>query len=256
MNIKNLILVAAVATSTLASLADDGTHVLESASVLQAPSIEAGAFYRSMKIERGMVENDESVFGYEVALEWYGLFGGVEACYDMTDVNGRKGRYNEIESFAGYGYTFGDLTARAAYVYKACAGDEPDTQEIEVELEYETPWVTPFAELACDVKDKPGALYGSTGLHREWELCECLCLVTCGGIGFGNAYRNDGDFGRDSLAFRDIHAGAELEMALCPHMKLVPSVDIYDSFTSAQRHAYDRHNGFACAAGCRLVAEF
>ena len=45
-----------------------------------------------MKTERGMVENKDSVFVYEVELEWYGVFGGVEACYDMTRANGRRSR--------------------------------------------------------------------------------------------------------------------------------------------------------------------
>ena len=62
------------------------------------------------------------------------------------------------------------------------------------------------------------------------------------------------DFDRDSLAFRDIHLGLELEVELCPHLKLVPSVDVYDQFTSAARHEY--HKGFAVAVGSRLVAEF
>lgn len=72
----------------------------------------------------------------------YGLSGGFEACHDLTDVNERRGRFNEIESFLGYGFRLGDFSAKAAYVYKSVFDDEEsDTQQVEVELEYETPWV-------------------------------------------------------------------------------------------------------------------
>lgn len=151
---------------------------LSSFAEIEAPSIEASINYKSMKIERGMVENKESVFGYEVELGWYGIVGGIETCHDMTNIDGRRGRYNEIESFLGYEHSFGDFSARIAYIYKRCILEEPDTQEVELELEIE----------------------------------------------------------------------------LCEHLKLVPSVDLYDQFTSAARHEYEK--GFAAVGGCHLVAEF
>ena len=203
-----------------------------------------------------MVENDESVFGYGAEISWHGFFGGIEACHDMTGINHRRGRVNELESFIGYGLTLGDFSARAVYAYKSVYGDEPDTQEIEVELEYETPLVTPFLAIVCDTHEKPGALYGETGLLREWELCDRLTLVTLGGIGFGNPYHNDWCFERDRWTFREMRLGAELEIEIFQHMKLVPSIDFYDYFTEAQRNTYDKFNGFIAVAGCRLVAEF
>jgi len=247
-------LVAAVVGSVPAFA--ESEEIVESKSSIKTPSVEAGVFYRSMKIERGQVENDESVFGYEAELEWYGAFVGVEACYDLTNVNGRRGRYNEIESFFGYGYTFGDLSAKAAYVYKNCAGDESNTQSVEVELAYETEWVTPFVELECDTADRAGALYGVAGLEREWELTEWLSAVVNGGIGFGNPYRNDACFACNRWAIREMHAGAALEIEVCPHVKIVPSIDFYDYFTDAQRQVYDKFNGFVAVAGCCLHADF
>ena len=231
--------------------------ILEVSSGIEPPTVAAGICYHSAKIEYGMVENDESVFGYEVEIGWYGIFGGFEACHDMTGINSRRGRYNEIESFLGYGFAWGDFSAKAAYVYKSVFDDdESDTQEVEVEFEYETPWVAPFVILECDTREKPGALYGKVGLHREWELTERLTLVTCGGVGFGNPYHNDWCFERDRWAFREMHLGAELEIELCPHVKLIPGIDFYDAFTEDQRKAYDKFNGFFAVAGCRLAVEF
>jgi len=250
--------VAAVAMGIPAAFAE-GTSVeaAESAPSAEMPKVELEAFYSSRKIERGMVENPESVFGYEAEVEWRGLFLGVEANYDMTNVNGRRGRYNEISPTAGYGAKFGDFSAKVAYIYKKCrecAGEKEHTQEVNFELEYETPWVTPFLEWNCDIDKKPGAMYGSVGLKREWEIAEWLVASACGGIGAGNASRNRLDFDSDRCAFRDMHLGAELEIALCPNVKLVPSVDLYDQFTSAGRHAYRK--GFVAVGGVKLSVEF
>lgn len=254
----NPVVCAAAAVLTLGAqtaFADSATNELTQAeSSIERPAVEAGAFYRSRKIERGMVENKESVFGYEAEIEWYGFFVGVEACYDMTNIDRRRGRYNEIESFAGYGITLGDFSAKAAYVHKACGGDEPNTQELELELEYETPFFTPFLECSLDVDETAGALYGAFGVRREWELAEWASLCACGGVGFGNAKRNREDFDTDRCAFRDMHLGLELELELCPHVKLIPGVDLYDQFTSAGRHEY--HKGFVAVGGVSLAMEF
>lgn len=250
--------VALLVAAGLDLRADVSTNdILEASSDMELPTVEAGVYYRTAKIEYGMVENDESVFGYEVAVGWYGFFGGVDACHDMTGVNDRRGRYNEIESCLGYGFELGDFSAKAAYVYKAVGVEgEPDSQEVELELEYETPWITPVLGLMCDTREKPGALYGEAGLVRDWELCDRLVLVTLAGIGFGNPYHNDWCFGRDRWAFREMHFGAGLEIEICPHVKLVPGVDFYDYFTEAQRKAYDKFNGFVAVAGCRLALDF
>ena len=253
---KSPFFAAAFAAAALVASANSTNDLLTVGSDVERPTLSAGINYRTMKIERGQVENDESVFGYEVELEWYGLFGGIESCNDLTGVNGRRGRYNEIESRFGYGRSFGDFTARTAYVYKKCVLEEADTQEVEIELEYETPWVTPFLELACDTHDKAGAFYGAFGLEREWQLTDGLTAVANGGIGFGNAYRNDADFESEKLAFREMHLGTALEIELCPHVKLVPGIDFYDYFTRAQRRTYDKFNGFVAVAGCYLTVEF
>lgn len=145
---KSQFLAAAFAAVVLAAPAMCTNDILEAESSLELPTIEASVNYRTSKIEYGMVENDESVFGDEVEIGWYGFFGGFEACHDMTGVNNRRGRYNEIESFLGYGFRWGDFSAKVAYVYKSVFDDdESDTQEVEVELEYETPWVTPFKRI-------------------------------------------------------------------------------------------------------------
>ncbi len=177
------------------AIADDAANELVQAeSSVELPSVGAAAFYKSMKIERGMVVNKDSVFGYEVEVEWYGFFLGVEGCYDMTNTHQRRGRYNEIASFAGYGFSLGDFSARAAYFHKECGGDEPNTQEIGFGLEYETPYVTPFIEGTFDVDENAGALYTAFGLTRDWELAEWATLSTYGGIGAGNNRRNRVDF--------------------------------------------------------------
>lgn len=256
--IRNSITAVCICAFGFALFADTSTNVLiEAPSGIELPTVEAGVRYRTAKIEYGMVENDESVFDYGAEIGWYGLFGGVEVCHDMTGVNDRRGRWNEIESFLGYGFSVGDFTAKAAYVWKAIGEDEePDTQEVEAEFEYETPFVTPFLSIECDTHAKPGAIYGESGVLREWEFCNRLTLVTLAGIGFGNPYHNDWCFECGRWAFREIRVGTELVIDVCPHVKLVPGIDFYDYFTEAQRKAYDKFNGFVAVASCRVQVDF
>ena len=221
---------------------------------LKMPSFDACAFYRSMKIERGMVENKESVFGYEVELKWYQLIGGLESCHDLTNINRRRGRYNEIESFLGLDLPFGDLSTKVAYAYRACGGDEPDTQLAELELEYENSVITPFFEGECDTHDVAGALYGCLGVKREWEIVEWLHTTPYLAVGAGNAKRNRADFDTDRTTFREVCVGLEFEIELAPHLKLVPSIEFYDQFTANARHTY--HKGFAAVGSCCLSLSF
>ncbi len=247
-------LCAASCAGMSANAGETTNELSQAESSAELPSVSAGAFYKSMKIERGMVVNKDSVSGYEAEVEWYGLFLGVEACYDMTNTHGRRGRYNEIAAFAGYGVSLGDFSAHAAYFHKECGGDEPNTQEIGFGLEYETPYATPFIEGSFDVDSNAGALYTAFGLKRDWELAEWATLSACGGIGIGNDRRNRADFDSYKWAFRDMHIGMSMALEVCPHVKIVPFVDLYDQFTSAGRHAYRK--GFAAVGGVKLAAEF
>lgn len=254
---KSQFFAVALVTAVGIVRAQSTNMVLDVSSSIQKPTVEANVHYRSAKIEYGQVENDESVFGYEVQLEWCGFLAGFETCHDLTDKNERAGRMNEMESFGGYRYEWGDLSAKVAYVYKAIYGhEEPDTQEVEVEITYKTPWVKPFLELQCDTKRKAGALRGGIGVVHDWEFTDGVSLVTLGGIGLGNPYHNEWCFECARWAFREMHLGVALELELCPHFKLVPRLDLYDYFTANQRHAYDKFNGFIAVAGCHLVVEF
>lgn len=60
---KQHIFAAAFAAASLAASASSTNDILEAQSDIKLPTIEAGLFYRTAKIEYGMVENDESVFG-------------------------------------------------------------------------------------------------------------------------------------------------------------------------------------------------
>ena len=48
--------------------------ILEVSSGIEPPTVAAGICYHSAKIEYGMVENDESVFGYEIEIDFYDAF--------------------------------------------------------------------------------------------------------------------------------------------------------------------------------------
>jgi len=220
---------------------------------VELPTVEVEAFFDSRKVERGMVENPDPVYGWGVGVEWYGLRGGFEACYDMTDTNGRKGRYNELATTFGYGFApFEWFEVGADYIYKH--EWEGHTQEIELGVSFPNPWVVPYASWNVDAQECAGALYGAFGVYRDWELLECLTLNTELGMGYGNAKRNEEDFGYDRNAARDIHASLALAWEICEGLKLVPHVRFYDQFTKEGRAAFD--NGFFVVAGAALSVEF
>ena len=85
--------VAAAALGVPAVFADGTTNELVKAeSSVEMPTAEIEAFYSSRKIERGMVENPESVFGYEAEVEWYGCPSSSEEenCSHITKTTTRK----------------------------------------------------------------------------------------------------------------------------------------------------------------------
>ena len=60
--------------ATLSTSASSTNDILEAHSDIEQPTIEASLNYRTAKIEYGMVENDESVFGYEIEIDFYDAF--------------------------------------------------------------------------------------------------------------------------------------------------------------------------------------
>jgi len=240
---NTLILAAAALLTPATSVADK----------LEMPEAEVGAFFASRKVERGMVENRDPVFGWEAEVEWYGFHGGFEACYDMTDIEGRRGRYNELATTVGYEYgAFSWLTLGAEYVYKHEA--EGHTQEVEFSLEFPTRLLTPYASWNIDAGECAGALYGVLGAFREWQFNYGLTLKAETGMGYGNARRNEEDFECGRVAARDIHATLCIGWEFYEGVKLSPWVGFYDQFTTDGRSAFD--NGFFVVAGASLKVGF
>jgi len=220
---------------------------------IEMPNAEAGAFFSSRKVERGMVENPDPVFGWEVEVEWYGFHGGFEACYDMTDINGRGGRYNELATTVGYEYApFSWLNVGAEYIYKH--EWEGHTQEIEFSAEFPLSWLVPYATWNVDADECAGALYGVLGIYREWEWKYGFSLMTEVGFGYGNKKRNMEDFECGRCAARDVHANLELSWEFHEGFEIVPFVGFYDQFTKDGRSAFD--NGFFVVAGVSVKVGF
>jgi len=226
-----------------------------STNTVEMPSVEASAVFNSRKVERGMVENRDPVFGWEAEIEWYGLHAGFEACHDMTDINGRRGRYNELTTEAGYEHQLTRwLVVGAEYIYKEMQ-EEGHTQEVQFDVEMPFRLAEPFFSANIDADKYSGAFYGVVGIRRDFTtLYDCLTITPEIGIGFGNARRNEADFecGRD--AARDIHLGVEAELELYDHVSLCGWFAMYDQFTQEGRAAFD--NGFFVLAGCAVKLDF
>ena len=222
---------------------------------VEMPSAEASAVFNSRKVERGMVENRDPVFGWEAEIGWYGFHGGFEACQDMTGINGRRGRYNELRTAVGWESDLASwLSVGAEYAYKDMA-DEGHTQEVQFDVSFPNELAVPFFSANIDADKFAGAFYGTVGLRREFvTLYDCLTITPVVGIGFGNARRNTADFdcGRD--AARDLHVGVESELELYDHVFVCSWVKLYEQFTESGREAFG--NGFFALAGCALKVGF
>lgn len=225
---------------------------LIAALAVQAPEASLSAFGRSSKVERGMVENRDPVFGWEAEVNWYGAEVGFEACHDFTGE--RRGRYNELTSRVGYGYEvcrWCELAVDWAYKHAV----EEHTQEIGAEVLFPCPWCVPFCRAEVDADSHAGALYGVLGVFRECEICQGLTATPSAGIGFANQRRNEADFECRRCAGRDVRAGIEFDWEVVDHVHLCPSVMLYDQLTADARSASE-HNGFCCCAGCAIKSTF
>lgn len=221
---------------------------------VETPSVAVSAMFKSRKVERGMVENRDPVFGWDAEIDWQGFHVCFDACHDMTDIDGRRGRFNELETCAGYEYApFDWLEVAADYSYKHEA--DGHTQEIEAEFRFPLPWCVPFCRMNVDVDETPGALYGVLGVFSDIVVLDVLTITPTVGIGFGNVRRNEADFECHRDAARDIHAGIALDWEVMPHVHLCPSVMLFDQFTTdGRRESFG--NGFFCVAGCAFKCEF
>ena len=221
---------------------------------VEMPSGAVSACFSSRKVERGIIENRDPVFGWEAEIEWHGFHGGLEACYDMTDIAGRRGRFNEIVTCAGYEYApFEWFEVAADYIYKQEA--DGHTQEIEAEGCFPLPWCVPFCRMNVDVDETPGALYGVFGAFRDIVLWDVLTITPTVGMGFGNVRRNEADFECHRDAARDVHAGLAIDWEVVPHVHLCPSVMLFDQFTDdGRRESFG--NGFFYVVGCAVKATF
>lgn len=221
---------------------------------VETPSVAVSAMFKSRKVERGMVENRDPVFGWDAEIDWQGFHVCFDACHDMTDIDGRRGRFNELETCAGYEYApFDWLEVVADYSYK----HETDghTHEIEAGCRFPLPWCVPFCRMNIDVDKTPGALYGVLGAFRDIVLLDVLTITPTVGMGFGNVRRNEADFECHRDAARDVHAGLAIDWEVVPHVHLCPSVMLFDQFTTdGRRESFG--NGFFCVVGCAVNATF
>jgi len=227
--------------------------VLFAESAVTFPEVSAAAFFHSRKVERGLIENRDPVFGLEAEIEWIGFRGGFESCHDMTDANGRRGRYNELTARAGYSREILTwLEASADYIHRQTAEDH--TGEIEAETRFPLAWCVPHVMANIDTKGAPGAFYGVLGASKDICLAGSLILTPEIGMGFGNRRRNRIDFDCGRNAARDVHVGISAAWKFSPGFELCPYVTIYDQFTKDGRRTHDV--GFFAVAGCAIRATF
>ena len=199
---------------------------------------------------------------------------GVEAIYDLTKGNGKRGgygnragKYTTLDAIAGIahefdlGETLGSLSVDANYIYEyipTCrhVGDGcPDTQYLNLELGLGDLWFEPTLAIERDIMADEGT-YVNFELGHTFTLVgdeedAVLTFRPAVGQGFGNTQRVRGYFNKhpgsdeplDHGGLMDTTIKGEFEWALCDWLSLGAYVAYYDYlFDSEMRDGARAHN--------------
>lgn len=251
------------------------------------PEATVGADFASQQMTRGLVDNDEPIVTGSASLSWGVLSFGVEGIFDTTDwgetdggYGDRKWKWQELDLTPALAWTFEDLVgtpleAELSYSWQhhPDAKDEegedanPDTQVIGLSLGLPEVPLSPSLSLEWDVDDEEGAVYAQLGVSHAFELLAAaeedadpvLALELHGGLGMGNAKRNDFDAEWDHAGLKDVELGVALPWTVGPL-----TVSPYATCTEQVEHALRRAakdsdpdgHSFQWVAGVAVEASF
>jgi hypothetical protein len=194
------------------------------------------------------------------------VYFGVEAIYDVTKGNGKRGgygnragKYTTLDAMVGIahdfdlGESFGALSFDLSYMYEYLSRYEDevgDTQYINLELSLGDLWLEPKLWVERDLMADDGT-YVYFELGHTFEVAEDLTLRPAIGQGFGNSLRTRGYFselekveGFDHGGVMDTTLRVDLEYAVTEYLTLGAYVAYYDYlFDGNMREAAAAYNG-------------
>ena len=236
---------------------------LETSSV----SAEAGATFHSRYMTYGVIDGKDPIIVPNASLTFFDwVYFGVEAIFDMTKGNGKRGgygnragKYTTLDSMVGLahdfdlGETLGSLGVDFSYMYEYLPrhdGEVGDTQYLNLELSLGDLWLEPAFAIERDLMADDGT-YAYFELGHTFELSESVTLRPSVGQGLGNSLRTRGYFselekveGFDHGGMMDTTLRIDLEYALADWLTFGAYVAYHDYlFDGNMREAAAAYNG-------------
>jgi hypothetical protein len=259
MNIKTIVCAAAVCGCASGALAEETSAV----------SASFGLQFDSKYMTYGVVDGKDPIVTPSAQLTFFDwAYVGVEAIFDVTKGNGKRGgygnragKYTTLDGIVGLahefdlGETLGTLGVDANYIYEYIPrhdGSMDDTQYLNLELSLGDLWLEPTLGIERD-------LMADDGTYANLELGHTFALVGDGedptltfkpsvAQGFGNSLRTKGYFDETSGGFShgglmDTTLKGEFELKLGDNVSLSASVAYSDYwFDSNMRDAARAYN--------------
>jgi hypothetical protein len=195
-------------------------------------------------IWRGQVLNAEAAFQPGVSLGMYGFTGGVWGSFDLTDENGHRGEFTEVDLSLDYTRALPGLEAVKVSVgaihYRFPHTNFDPTSELYVGAGLSCTCdkskrscclgclLSPAAKLYYDVDQIDGAYLQLSVGHTIEKIArlteDCFCHLQVGAsLGVGSSKYNEGYFGVDQTALNDLTVSIGLPLVL-KSVTIKPSV--------------------------------
>ena len=280
MDIKMTMCAAAICGGVTCAMADVAVKEAEKGEQEEKSFVsgEFGLQFHSKYMTYGVVDGKDPIVTPSAKLtfgDW--VYGGVEAIFDVTKTNGRRGgygnragKYTTLDMIAGVAHEFdlgedlGKLGVDFNYVYEYIPrhhGSMDDTQYLNLELSLGDLWLEPTLAIERD-------LMADDGTYVNLELGHTIPLVGEGedatlafkptiAQGFGNKQRTRGyDLAESHAGLMDTTVKGELEYRVCANVKLSAYVACSDYWFDGKLRDGARERNSAWGSGCRRSYSF
>ena len=268
MNIQTILCAAMIGGTITAATAVDATVAEAEKGEIEEDvvvSAEFGLAFDSKYMTYGVIDGKDPILTPSAQITFFDwLYFGVEAIFDTTKTNGRRGgygnragKYTTLDSIVGLahdfdlGETLGALSVDVNYIYEYIPryhdDDVGDTQYVNLELALGDLWLEPTLAIERDLMADDGT-YANFSVGHTFTLIgdeedSVLTFRPSVGQGLGNTRRNKAYLGKDKGGLMDTSIRGDLEWSICENLTLGAYVAYYDYlFDSRLRDGARDHN--------------
>ena len=268
MNIKKIACAAAVCGCVSLAMAANEVAEAEKGEVEETPvvSAEFGLQFDSKYMTYGVVDGKDPIVTPSATLTFFDwVYGSVEAIFDVTKGNGKRGgygnragKYTTLDGIVGLAHEFdlgdalGTLGVDFNYIYEYIPrhhGSMDDTQYLNLELSLGDLWFEPTLGIERDLMADDGTYVnlevGHTFALVGDEEDPTLTFKPSVAQGFGDKHRTRGyELADDHGGVMDTTIKGEFEWALSENVALTAYVAYSDYwFDRTLRHGARDYNG-------------